>query len=153
VFLSLLSSLAEGPTTDSVLLQDPHPFKVFVPCFSGFKSFAPPFARPRVACYVSHKSLQRFALLPSFPPETGLHGVSGLHSTRLLRHDFRSLHDRQHLRRTTPFISSFSPPQVVPFGPCTTLTGRRRLHPPQAATNPSRLLSAKEKRQSAPYFH
>ena len=70
VFLSLFSSLVEGPTVDIVLLQDPSSSKGFLSCFSGFKSFAPPVARPRVACYVSQKFLQRFAVLPFFPPET-----------------------------------------------------------------------------------
>jgi len=55
VFLSLFSSLIEGPShADIVLLQDPPPSsKGFLPSFQGFKSFAPPIARPRVACYVS----------------------------------------------------------------------------------------------------
>jgi len=70
VFLSLFSSLAEGPTVNIVLLQDPACSKGFLPSFSGFKSFAPPVARPKVACYVSLNLLQNFAVLPFFPPET-----------------------------------------------------------------------------------
>jgi len=50
VFLSLFSSLTEGPPPDMVLLQDPLSSKGFLPSFSGFKSFAPPVGRPRVAC-------------------------------------------------------------------------------------------------------
>jgi len=53
VFLSLFSSLIEGPPVDFVLLQDPPSSKGFLPGYAGFKSFAPPVARPRVACYVS----------------------------------------------------------------------------------------------------
>jgi len=71
VFLSLFSSLTEGPScVDIVLLQDPPSSKGFLPSFQGFKSFAPPIARPRVACYVSLSFLQQFAVLPFFPPES-----------------------------------------------------------------------------------
>jgi len=70
VFLSLFSSLTEGPPVDFVLLQDPPSSKGFLPWYAGFKSFAPPAARPRVACYVSQSFLQRFTVLPFFPPET-----------------------------------------------------------------------------------
>ena len=70
MFLSLFSSLTEGPPIDFVLLQDPPSSKGFLPCYAGFKSFAPPLARPSVACYVSQSFLQKFAILPFFPPET-----------------------------------------------------------------------------------
>jgi len=54
VFLSLFSSFTEGPShVDIVLLQDPPSSKGFLSCFHGFKSFAPPIARPRMACYIS----------------------------------------------------------------------------------------------------
>jgi len=71
VFLSLFSSLAEGPfCVDIVLLQDPPSSKGFLPSFQGFKSFAPPITRPRVACYVSLSLLKQFAVLPFCPPES-----------------------------------------------------------------------------------
>ena len=71
VFLSLFSSLTEGPSpVDIVLLQDPPSSKGFLPSFHGFKCFAPPIARPRVACYVSLGFLQQFAVLPVVPPES-----------------------------------------------------------------------------------
>ena len=70
VILSLFSSQTEGPPPDMVLLQDPPSSKGFLPSFSGFKSFAPPVTRPKVACYVSQDFLRRCAVLPSFPPET-----------------------------------------------------------------------------------
>ena len=50
VFLSLFFSLAEGGRPDIIFLQDPPFSKAFLPSFSGFESFAPPVARPRVAC-------------------------------------------------------------------------------------------------------
>jgi len=56
VFLSLFSSLTEGPSPDMVLLQDPPSSKGFLPSFSGFKSFAPPVGRPKVACYINQTS-------------------------------------------------------------------------------------------------
>ena len=67
VFLSLFSYLAEGPHADVVPLKDPPSSNGFLPSFSGFKSFAPPFARPKVACYISLNFLQKFAVLPFFP--------------------------------------------------------------------------------------
>jgi len=70
VFVSLFSSLAEGSSPDIVLLQDPLSSKGFLPSFSGFKSFAPPVGRRRVACYITQDFLRRFAVLPSFSPET-----------------------------------------------------------------------------------
>jgi len=71
VFLSLFSSLTEGPSrVDIVLLQDPPSSKRFLPSFQGFKSFAPPIARPKVACYVSLNFLPQFAVLPVFPPKS-----------------------------------------------------------------------------------
>ena len=66
VLPSLFSSFPEGSPVDIVLLQDPPSSKGFLPSFIGFKSFAPPVARPRVACYVSQKFLQRFAIVPFF---------------------------------------------------------------------------------------
>jgi len=70
VFLSLFCSLMEGHPVDLVLLQDPPSSKGFLPCYAGFKSFAPPVSRPTVASYVSQSLLQKFGVLPFFPPET-----------------------------------------------------------------------------------
>ena len=69
LFLSLISTLTEGPPVDVILIQDPPSSKGVLPTSSDFKSFAPPIARPSVACYVSHKFLQKFPVLPFFPPE------------------------------------------------------------------------------------
>jgi len=71
VFLSLFSSHTEGPScVDIVLLQDSPSSKGSLPGFQGFKSFAPPITRPRVASYVSLNLLQQFAVLPFFPPKS-----------------------------------------------------------------------------------
>jgi len=69
VFLSLFSSFTEGPPVDIVLLQDPLSSNGFLPKFSGFKSFPPSIARPTVACYVSQRFSQKFAVLQFFLPE------------------------------------------------------------------------------------
>ena len=66
VFLSLFSSLIEGPHVDIVLLQDLPSSKGFLPRFSGFKSFGPTVGRPKVACYVSQRFLQCFSVLLVF---------------------------------------------------------------------------------------
>jgi len=71
VFLSLFSSLTEGPSgVDIVLLQDPPSSKGFLPSFMDFKAFAAPIARPKVACYISLNLLQQFAVLPVFSPKS-----------------------------------------------------------------------------------
>jgi len=66
VFLSLFSSLKEGPATDIVLLEDPPPTKAFLPGFSGFKSFSPHNPTPKIPCYVSQRLLQYFSVLRLF---------------------------------------------------------------------------------------
>ena len=70
VFLSLFNSFVGFSPVDIVLIQDPPVARGFTPSFAGFKSFAPPVPKPRVACYVSLSFCKRYTLLPSFPPET-----------------------------------------------------------------------------------
>src|ERR1700759_2874609 len=70
VFLSLFECLVGLPNTDIVLLQDPPSSKGFLPKFSGFKSFAPPAPRPRVAVYVSLSFCSQFTGLPGFHDDT-----------------------------------------------------------------------------------
>jgi len=69
VLLSLFSSLTEALPINIILLQDPPYCEGFLPVSSGFKSFAPPTARPNVAYYVSLKLLQRFSVLRVFSPD------------------------------------------------------------------------------------
>src|ERR1700704_5162732 len=66
VFLSLFHSLLDGPPVDFVLLQDPPVSRGFLPSFAGFKSFAPPVSRPRVAIYVSLGLLSSFKVCSVF---------------------------------------------------------------------------------------
>jgi len=153
VFLSLLSSLVEAPPADIVLLQDSPSSKGFLPSFSGFKSFAPPVARPRVACYVSQNFLHKFAVLPSFPPETNDFMTSDVVTPRgCFGMNFpRFTIGNAYARPLTP-----SPHSVFPESSLLNLehpylvAGDFNIH--NAATDPSRLLSAKEERESSPYF-
>jgi len=70
VFLSLFSSFTEVPLVDIVLLQDPPVSRGFLSFFAGFQSFAPPIAKPRVACYVSQRFLLQVSALPFVSPDT-----------------------------------------------------------------------------------
>jgi len=136
-----------------VLLQDPPSSKGFLPGFSGFKSFAPPVGKPRVACYISTDFLRRFAVLPSFPPETddfmslevstpqGCFGASSSHFTI----------GNAYARPLTPFPHSVSPESsLLDLDHPYLVAGDFNIH--NAATDPSRLLSSKEEKESAPYF-
>ena len=154
VFLSLLSSLTEGPTPDMVLLQDPPSSKGFLPSFSGFKSFAPPVGRPRVACYVSQDFLHRFGVLPSFPPETDdsmtleVYTPQGCFGTNFPRFTVRNA----YARPLPPFPYSVSPESSFldlehPY----LIAGDFNIH--NAATDPSRLLCSNDEKESAPYFN
>jgi len=153
VFLSLFSSLVEGPPPDVVLLQDPPSSKGFLPSFSGFKSFAPPVGRPRVACYVSQDFLRRFAVLPSFPPETDdfmlldISTPQGCFGTEFPRFTIGNA----YARPLPPFPHSVSPEHALldldhPY----LVAGDFNIH--NVATDPTRLLSSGEENESAAYF-
>jgi len=153
VFLSLFSSLTEGPPVDLVVLQDPPSSKGFLPCYAGFKSFAPPVARPRVACYVSLNFLQKFAVLQFFPPETDdfmaldvftPQGCFGSNSPRFRIGNAyaRPLPPNPHSVAPETALRDLEYPYLV--------AGDFNIH--NAATDPSRLLSAREESESAPYF-
>jgi len=153
VFLSLFSSLTEGPPVDFVFLQDPPSSKGFLPCYAGFKSFAPPVARPRVACYISQNFLQKFAVLPFFPPETddfmvldvftpqGCYG-SNFPRFRIGNAYARPLPPNPHSVAPETALWDLEYPYLV--------AGDFNIH--NTATDPSRLLSAKEENESATYF-
>jgi len=153
VFLSLFSSLGEGPPTDGVLLQDTPSSKGFLPSFSRFKSFAPPIARPKVACYVSLSFLQKFAVLAFFPPERHsfmpleVFTLQGCFGTNFPR--FRI--GNAYARPLAPYPHSVSPESSLqdleyPY----LVAGNFNIH--NAETDPSRVLSTKEESRSARYF-
>ena len=70
VFLFLFGSLVGTLHADFVLLQDPTSSKGFLPRFAGFKSFAPPVERPKVAIYASLRFCSNYAVLPGFHDDT-----------------------------------------------------------------------------------
>jgi len=153
VFLSLCSSLPEGPPTDMVLLQDPPSSKGFRPSFLGFKSFTPPVGRLRVACYVSQDLMRRFAVLPSFPPETDdfmtleVSTPEGCFGTNFPCFTIGNA----YARRLPPSPRSVSPESsFVDLEHPYLIAGDCNMQ--NAATDPSRLLSSKEETESAPYF-
>jgi len=153
VFLSLFSSLAEGPPPDMVLLRDPLSSKEFLPGFSRFKSFAPPVARPRVACYISQNFLRNLAVLPFFPPQTDdfmtldVFTPQGCFST----HSPCFTIGKPYARPLPPSPHSVSPESsLLDFEHPYLVAGDFNIH--NAATDPSRILSSKEERESAPYF-
>jgi len=153
VFLSLFSSFTEGSPVDIVLLQDPPSSKGFLPSFCGFKSFAPPIARHRVACYVSQKVLQCFAILPCFPLETedfmalDVFTQRGCFSSSFPR--FRI--GNWYARLLPPAPHSVSPEwSILDVDYPYLVAGDFNIH--NSATDPSRLLSSGEESESAPYF-
>ena len=136
-----------------VLLQDPPSSKGFLPNLSGIQSFAPPVGRHRVACCISINFLRRFAVLPSFPTETDdfmsleVSTPQRCFGTRSSRFTIGN----SYARRLTPFPYSVSPESSLlnldhPY----LVAGDFNIH--NAAANPSRLLSWKEEKESAPYF-
>jgi len=155
VFLSLFSSLMECPScVDFVLLQDPPSSKGFLPSCQGFKSFAPPVARPRVACYVSLNFLQQFAVLPFFPSESDdfmaldLYTPKGCFGLEFPR--FRI--GNSYARPLPPAPHSVSLKRALLFFDFPYLVaGDFNIH--TAASDPSKLLSAKDDKESAPYFN
>ena len=70
LFLSLFGSLVGSIHADIVLLQDLPSSKGFLPRFTGFKSFAPPAPRPRVAIYGSFSCSSQYSILPGFHDDT-----------------------------------------------------------------------------------
>jgi len=155
VFLSFFSSLAEGPfCVDIVLLQDPPSSKGLLPSFQGFKSFPPPIARPKVACYVSLKFLQQFGVLPFFPLESDDFMALDIHTPKgSVGLNFPHFRIGNSYARPLPAAShSVSPETALPSFDFPYLgAGDFNIH--NAASDPSRLLSSRDERESAPYFN
>ena len=106
-----------------------------------------------MACYVSQEFLRRFGVLPSFPPETDdfmMLDVSmpqGCFGTEFPRFTIGNA----YARPLPPFPHSVSPPSAFsdldyPY----LVAGDCNIH--NAATDPLRLRSSKEAKESAPYF-
>jgi len=98
VFLALFSSFTEGPLVDIIVLQDPPFSKGFLPGFTGFKSFAPPVARPKVACHFSQKGFTMFFCITNFLFRIRrFYGPGRVHTLRLLRLHLSWLQNKQCL--------------------------------------------------------
>jgi len=106
-----------------------------------------------VACHVSLNFLQKFAVLPFFPPETDnfmaldVFTPQGCFGTNFPR--FRI--GNAYARPLSPHPHSVSPESALqdldhPY----LVAGDFNIH--NAATDPSRLLSTKEENESTPYF-
>jgi len=125
----------------------------FLPSFSRFKSCAPPVARPRVACYISQKSREEFAVLQFLPPEThdfmalDIFTPRGCFGTNFPRFTIRNAHAGPRC----PSHHSVDPEwSLLDLEYLYLVAGDFNIH--NAATDPSRLLPSKGESQSAPYF-
>jgi len=106
-----------------------------------------------VACYVSQDFLRRFAVLPSFPHETDdfmLLDVStpqGYFGTEFTRFTIGNA----YVGPLPPFPHSVSPEHsLLDLDHPYLVAGDFNIH--NAAIDPTRLLSSKEEKESAPYF-
>ena len=155
MFLSLFNFFVGFPPVDIVLLQDPPVCRSFTPSFTGFKSFAPPVPKPRVACYVSLDFCKRFTLLPSFPPDVDdvmfidVFTPNGCFESPAPRSRIGNIYSRT-LDHPPPF-HTVSPDTAledldIPY----LVAGDFNIHNP--ASDPLRVISVTEERTSAPYF-
>jgi len=135
-----------------VLLQDPPSSKGFLPSFEGFKSFAPPIARPRVAYYISLNFLRKFTVLPSFPPKTDNFMTLDVFTPQACFGTNSPCFTigNAYARSLPPFLHSVPPESsLLEFNHPYLVAGDVNIHNP--ATDPLRLLTSKEERESAPY--
>ena len=101
VFFSLFGSLLGTLQADIVLLQDPPSSKGFLPRFTGFKTFAPPTARPTVAIYFSLRFCSRYTILPSFQNDTAdamyldIHTPDGCFGTTAAKFRLNNIYARE----------------------------------------------------------
>ena len=153
VFLSLFESLVGSPHTDIVLLQDPPSSKGFLPRFAGFKSFAPPSPRPRVAIYVSLSFCSQYPILPGFHDDTtnamflDVYTPGGCFGTSAPKFRINNIYAREagpHGRTVSPQTAL----QQVDFP--LLVAGDFNIHNP--ASDPLRVFSYKEELESAPFF-
>jgi len=136
-----------------VRLQEPPSSKGCHPCFSDFIYFAPLVARPRVACSVAQNLLRNFTVLPHFPLEIGdfmalyVFTMQGCLSTNSPRFTIGN-----GCARSLPLLPQSASHQssLLDLEHPYLVAGDFNI--PNAATNPVRLLSSKEGKESAPYF-
>jgi len=106
-----------------------------------------------VACYISQNFLRRFAVLPSFPPETDdfltldISTPPGCFGTNFHRFTIGNAYPR----RLPPFPHSVSPESsFLDLNHSYLVAGDFNIH--NAATDPSRVLTWREGKESARYF-
>ena len=153
VFLSLFSSLVGTLHADIVLLQDPPSSKGFLPCFTGFRSFAPSTTRPGVAIYVSLRFCARYTILPCFYGDTpdamylDVHtpnGCFGTTASKFRHNNIYALVKEGHTRSVSPETAF----QQVDFPYL--VAGDFNIHNP--ASDPLRIFSYSEELESAPFY-
>ena len=153
VFLSLFGSLVRSLHADIVLLQDPPSSKGFLPRFTGFKSFAPPTPRPRVAIYVSLGFCSQYTFLPGFHDDTSdamyldIYTPGGCFNTSAPKFRINNIYAREdggHARTVFPETAF----QQVDFPYL--VAGDFNIHNP--ASDPLRVFSYKEELESAPFY-
>ena len=153
VFLSLFSSLTEGPPPDLVLLQDPPSSKAFLPSVSGFKSLAPPHRQaqssllhiPELPAEVLSATFcspetDDFMTLDVFTPQSCF-GTNSPHFT------IGNAYARPH----PPFRHSVSPESSLPnLNHPYLVAGNFNIY--NTATDPFRVLPSREEKEYAPYL-
>ena len=154
MFLSLFSYFTEGSPVDIVLLQDLPSSKGFLPSFCGFKYFATPVARPRVACCLAQKFFHTFPVRPFFPPETDDFMLVDIFMPQAcFGPNFPCFMSGNSCARPLPRAPhSLSPASSLldvtyPY----LVAGDFNIH--NSATEPSRLLSFQEEKESARGFN
>ena len=154
VFLSLFESLVGSLHTDIVLLQDPPSSKGFLPRFTGFKSFAPPVPRPRVAIYVSLSFCLQYTILPGFHDDTSdtmyldIYTPEGCFNTSAPKFRINNVYarvDGGHACTVSPETAF----QQVDFPYL--VTGDFNIHNP--ASDPLCVFSYAEELESAPFYY
>ena len=154
VFLSLFSSLVGTLYADVILLQDPPSSKGFLPRFAGFKSFAPPVVRPKVAIYVSLRFCFNYTILPGFHDDTtdamylDIYTPDGCFGTAAPKFRLNNI-----CARETGGHSLSVPPEAAfqQFDFPYLVAGDFNIHNP--ASDPLRVFSYSEELESAPFYN
>ena len=156
-FLRFFNSLKTGTAIPSfVLLQHPPVCRNRLPSFGGFKAFAPEISNgvpPKVACYVHHRLLQTYPILPGFfecPDWMALdvHSLSALFDSN---HLVLRLYNSYSTNRTSSYVRTVTPEKMFEEHdfPCL-VAGNFNGHNP--LSDPLKEYSAHEVAISTPYF-
>ena len=154
VFLSLFNSFVEFSPVDIVLLQDLPVYHGSLPSFAGFKAFAPPVPKPRVACYVALGFCRKYTLLPAFVPQMDdvmfldIFTPEGFFDFSATKFRIGNVYSRSlaqpptHTVTPATALADYDFPYLV--------AGDFNIHNP--ASGPLRVISCTEERALAPYF-